>query len=622
MSFVTIQAQFHRLTSRFSPDGDIELFLKRRGFPLLILFALCYYGYYYNVWPGPYGEGGLVAVIAQRLMEGQRPIVDTFLGYNVLWFYPVVAVFKLTGPSYIALRLMFFVLSLATGLMGWWLMRLTTGRAWPAFLAGLLMIGLPGQMYRNYMAFLVLLNMAAFLPAYVLPLRGIWSRLLWMTLSGMSLGIAYLTRVDLGFFITFILLGLILLFPITRSGSLDFPKRIGLALAGLALGSAGFALTHLPVWNDAKARGYSEAFANQYVHWPRMIGINASLVAKSISAECEALLTRPSTQAPVVPPVSGPGNGEASSSSAGLSTSLVAPPPTKLTPASLNRPQWRGSNMRSKIFWLNVYLPLPCAALIAMLGFWAWISGLFFQDARRAEPGLALLSALGFSLTLFPQYFWWRPDMVHLSEFMVPMIFTILLSLVIASLLFSQSRLSGRIFCSAVMLVGIVTLALYANNGFQSGSSGGIAVSQHKSQIFHALNGVDVRMKPSEKEVNTALFNIVTAASDSGEPVICYPYNPEINFMTDRPSYEYNLYADNDLPPDQFCARETDLMEKHCPPVIVINNWDINGTEESRFTSWAAPLCKRIAASYVVVFRGENFEVYVRPDRAERIPKP
>ena len=50
------------------------------------------------------GEGGTVAIVALRLLEGQRPIVDTFLGYNVMWFYPVAWLFKLTGPDYTALQ--------------------------------------------------------------------------------------------------------------------------------------------------------------------------------------------------------------------------------------------------------------------------------------------------------------------------------------------------------------------------------------------------------------------------------------------------------------------------------------------------------------------------------------
>ena len=64
------------------------------------------------------GEGGTVAIVAMRLLDGQRPIVDTFLGYNVMWFYPVAWLFKLTGPDYTALRIFFFRFAPATGVSG------------------------------------------------------------------------------------------------------------------------------------------------------------------------------------------------------------------------------------------------------------------------------------------------------------------------------------------------------------------------------------------------------------------------------------------------------------------------------------------------------------------------
>ena len=380
--------------------GNVELFLKKRGFWALIAFALCYYGYYFNVWPGPYGEGGLVAVLAQRLMEGQRPIVDTFLGYNVLWFYPVVAVFKLAGPNYVALRLFFFALSLATGLMGWRLMLSCTGRASIAFLTGLLMIGLPGQMYRNYMSFLVVLNLATFLPAYVLPQRGTKDRLLWMTASGVALGIAYLTRVDLGFLLTFILAGLILIFPLNEADHNPFRARTGLAILGLALGAVGLALTHLPVWIDAKHRGFEPEFSRQYIHWPTMIAVNAKLVAKSTSDACAQAYTHfiksptPASSIPIdqLPTVA------ATQSTESKRKEVTPGGSAKVTPAALEKPTWEGSNTRRKIFFLNIYLPIPCAILIALAGFWSWLSGLFFKDSRRTVLGVVIINLAGMCL--------------------------------------------------------------------------------------------------------------------------------------------------------------------------------------------------------------------------------
>jgi hypothetical protein len=102
------------LKPSFSANGTAETFLAKRGLWILLAFTLGYYGYYFNVWPGPGGEGGVAALLSQRLLQGQRPIVDTFLGYNVLWFYPIVGIFKVLGPHYLAMRIFFFVLCTLT----------------------------------------------------------------------------------------------------------------------------------------------------------------------------------------------------------------------------------------------------------------------------------------------------------------------------------------------------------------------------------------------------------------------------------------------------------------------------------------------------------------------------
>src|ERR1700741_953361 len=80
----------------------------------LILFALLYYASYGLSGLELRGEGGTIAVIAQRLLDGQRPLKDTFLGYNLFWFYPIVALFSITGPNFLAVRLFFYLLSIVT----------------------------------------------------------------------------------------------------------------------------------------------------------------------------------------------------------------------------------------------------------------------------------------------------------------------------------------------------------------------------------------------------------------------------------------------------------------------------------------------------------------------------
>ena len=141
--------------------------LKSWGALVVAVFAIIYYLLYFRSGLNFSGEGGTVALVALRLLEGQRPIVDTFLGYNVMWFYPVTWLFQLVGPDYTALRVYFFGLCAITGVLAFFIVRRVTGSGWFSILAALGPVLIPGMIFRNYMAFLAMLNMLVLLQAYV-----------------------------------------------------------------------------------------------------------------------------------------------------------------------------------------------------------------------------------------------------------------------------------------------------------------------------------------------------------------------------------------------------------------------------------------------------------------------
>lgn len=618
---VSFSGLFRSIASSLSATGGVECFFKRRGLALLALFALAYYGYYCRVWPGPGGEGGVVALLSQRLLEGQKPIVDTFLGYNVLWFYPVVGIFKVFGPHYLAMRLFFFLLSLVTGLLSFGVILKSSGRAWAAFLTGLLVILVPGQTYRNYMAFLAVLNMSAFLSALVLPAKNLWRRLLWVFLAGITLGIAYLIRIDVGYFLSFILLGLLAVYPFGDPDQIPPVRRLLVSLSGLILVVSGLFLTHLPVYRDAVQRGFGPQFIGQYRQWPDMISLYGARMIDAAASSIRNSLERPLqplTDAGAIPSgAATPGRPQ----SPAIQAKSVPPPEKtlKITNGAHQRISISSPKARDKIMALNLYLPIPLSLVLAAGGVIGWILALGCGDRPRAALWLSCLTALGCSLVLFPQYFFWQPNMVHLSEFMVPMTVTIILSSVVTAAIW---RCGGwrRILAGACLLLAALTLVLYYVNACQSGGSGGIAVSQHKTFPFRAANGVTVMMNRQEFEENSSMRDLIAAVSEPGEFVICYPYYPEINFYTDRPSYERNVYADNDIPGDRFHRELLANVGRHHPVAFVINNWDINGTEESRFCNWAWESYLFLTRNYTLGYKHGDFEVYVRPDRADRMP--
>jgi hypothetical protein len=203
---------------------------------------------------------------------------------------------------------------------------------------------------------------------------------------------------------------------------------------------------------------------------------------------------------------------------------------------------------------------------------------------------------------------------------MVPMTLTILIACLIAARAWGASGPLLRCGLAFFFLTASLTLVLYYINACQSQASGGIAASVNKRFEFHAANGVNVKLTKEELEVASAITGIMGAVSSPGEYLICYPYNPEINFMTDRPSYEYNLYIDNATSQATFHKETVEKIEKYRPVAFVITNWEVNNTDDSKFKIWAAPTYAYIASHYKLAYQHGNVEVFVRADRAGAIP--
>ena len=208
-----------------------------------------------------------MALVALRLLEGQRPIVDTFLGYNVMWFYPVAWLFQLVGPIIPLCAFTFRPLH-DHGRAGIFIVRRVTGAGWFSILAALGPVLIPGMIFRNYMAFLAMLNMLVLLQAYVFEQPSKLRQILWMVAAGASLGLTFLMRIDLGTFFTVISAGLIVLFPFDPATT---RASLALATGGAFLAIMMFCLTHAPFYLDAVKRGYAEAFTAQYTNWFAMV---------------------------------------------------------------------------------------------------------------------------------------------------------------------------------------------------------------------------------------------------------------------------------------------------------------------------------------------------------------
>lgn len=582
----------------------------------LLLFAIGYYALYVNAGLNLGGEGGTAGVVAQRLMAGQRPIVDTFLGYNVLWFSPVAGLFELTGPHYLVLRWYFFAFCTASGLLTYFVVLRFTRHAGYSAIPAILVLLVPGMIFRNYMPFLGMLNAFLLTRAWVVRRRSWPATAAWMLAAGAGLGVTFLFRIDLGIFSTVIFFGLAALYPFGEKGK--FFSRGVLAVAGALAGLALAWAIHLPVWNDARARGYDRAFLEQYTGWLAMIRTELKQHVADL-AEGD----KPADAGPSIPQ---PANSSAPTIA---SATGEAPQPAKTSKPNADSWEDRGALMRAplsdvvygrkwihKAFAISTYLPLVVSAIAILAGSLALLASLIRRDPDAKERALYPLTVLGCALMLLPQFFFFRPDTPHLSEMMVP--FVAALALLVwssARIARSSTRRAVRVAAAGFAILCAATALIYFSHGIKKESAGSIAALDGVAQNFRGLNGVDVRVKPREAIWLPKLQAAVVGHSSAGEDVLCLPYSPTINFMTDRPSPLYNLYVDNTTAGGWFEEEFLRIMAQKKPPVVVVDQRRINRNEISRFSNWAPGPYQWLRKNYVYVGRYSRNEVFVRPDR-------
>jgi hypothetical protein len=593
----------------------LDALVRKWGPLVLLLFAVCYYGQYYRSGLNLGGEGGTIAVNAMRLNEGWLPIKETTLNYNVMWFYPVAWLFKLTGPDYITLRIYFFALCLLTGWIAFLIVRRISGSGLYALGVGLVILAIPGMLFRNYMGLLAVANVWVLLHAFVLsPAKG-GRRWAWFGIAGLVFGLTWLVRIDIGMFFSVIYLGLMLLYPFGVRGELL--RRMPVALGGGALCLLAAVAIHVPFYVDAQVRGFGPAFVGDYASKWNLIKYEAGQRFFRPSPPARARKPSAAVSASDWIPVrfkKSPPNW-ANAVKAERAAQLEAQRKGKPRPELRNL--FKQETFYDAVFVLILHLPILISAIIIVAagGVLAW--GLCAGNAALKEPALVCLVTLGSALTLFSQYFFFRPDTPHLSEFMIPF----LVALACASYYAIKAALASRSWIVRAGYIGFVALCavsegLYFYHSFPKESAGTIAAARKRTYEVVAENGVRVWTKRREQPWLQAMHDAIMRYSEQGEWVVTFPYSPTINFMTDRPSYLKDLYVDNATAGDKFTETKIQDIEQYNPAVIVIDQRDINDTEISRFKNWAAPLYDYIRSRYVrVPGEFDSNEIYVRPDR-------
>jgi hypothetical protein len=238
---------------------------------------------------------------------------------------------------------------------------------------------------------------------------------------------------------------------------------------------------------------------------------------------------------------------------------------------------------------LLVYLPILMVTMFTILNV-----GLFLRSERslRFDVLAPAIVALSSAAAAFPHYFFYRPDMSHIANFMPGYI--VLLAMLAGQIhrrLQKQPSVWEGLAASAVLAVLVVNLGVYLWAGLHSPGTGSIAAAAGRTESFIAGNGVDVMVTSTEKSEFEFLRDIVTQNSTSGAPIVCVPYCPGVAFMTERQMLLPNFYVDDAIlvgRPD-WLAESIKLTQEIKPAVVIVIDWAINGTEQSRFAIWAEP---------------------------------
>ena len=560
--------------------------------PLLIVAAaLVYYGSYLGYWFNPHDEGGTAAFIAKRLLDGEVPLRDVELGYNVMWFWPIVGLFKIGGVNFLLMRAYFFALATITALCGWTLVRRVTRSEWLALAVGLALVAFPGSQFKNYNPLLCIANMlciaTAALAAVDTPAR-FWRR---AGLGGAVLGLSFLVRIDIGFLFGAMWAGLFALRLFDTR--LAARGRWVDTLAAAAVLASGVVLTHAPVYAIARSQGFDRQFVRQYPGWLDFLTKQAGVIGPKAAPAPGAAARKKPPRPANVPPVSR---------------------------ATLPRVSWASfvsfqDSDKSALFALT-YLPLlTYVGLIGVAAFGA-LRALLRREFALDHPATLALLLLGGSLTTFPQFFFFRPDRPHLSEFMPGFIAATTCAVMLLSM--GLPRV-GRLAIAAFFAAHFCLFGWFALDHYSAGTiAARITTKPNKRMFFEAANGVRVWVPKKDFAKLDGVRRAIVGNARPGEWVVCYPYQPGYNLMTDRPTYERDLYMDNATAPRDWAGKAIARIERKRPAVIVIDERAINVVEFSRFSWWAKPVYEYVRANYHHAGTFDTTEVYAR----DPLPEP
>jgi hypothetical protein len=407
--------------------------------------------------------------------------------------------------------------------------------------------------------------------------------------------------------------GLVFFYPLGVRG--QFLPRLRTVTLGTLLGLAALIAVHAPFAVDAYRRGFGPQFTGQYTHY-------VGLLRWEIQREWSYWSSGKNRKTPAAP---------AQTFASAPETAVAKGDANKQTEDS-GRDGRRARIPLTEVFSRGgiyfyaaaLWFPVLVAPLLVVSGLVLLLSSLASCNATGKTRSLIVLGTTGCALSLFPQYFFFRPDSVHLNEFLVAFWPASLCSAWALARAAGDSGFRAAKLWSCFVTVLVIFLFVVSFNAlFGRDGSGSIMGARSADTYFSALNGVRAKVESSEVADWRGLRDAVINHSAPGEFVVTYPYVPIVNVMCDRPTYQWSLYVDNATASSSFQQKEGAILRQRKPAIVVINNRAINKTEFSRFSNWAAQLYAQIRSDYSPVGTFfDRVEVFALRDSASEDAPP
>ncbi|MEQ9448884.1 MAG: hypothetical protein RLN70_08245 [Rhodospirillaceae bacterium] len=494
-----------------------------------------------------FSDEGNFAQLCYELLLGRDP-ADLTINYGILWFKAGEALFHVFGVEFVVVRLFFFTCIVITNVLIFYTVALATGSRPIGALAAIVPAVVPAFPPTAFYALCTMLNAAA-----QMRLAGSDAKFRHAAIAGAALSISFLIRPDFGYAFTLPLIAVLFLssFAAAQEGRAASPWT---ALRTPLLSAvAGFLVVQAIAVSLAATGGYATVLLHQYFQYPAMM-------AQYLFGGLEQLF-------------------------------LPLDAATQEAGALLRRPLvsdiFSGTTYEA-LFAVLVYLPLVMLPGFAVLSAVTFLRGKGASRVRELAQDLVVFSAAAVAL---PHYFFYRPDLSHVANFMPG--YVILLTVFVWRA-YQRARRSGtslRLALPVVGTVAAVNLLAFLWLGLSVPGTGSVAGHWSRTEHFQAGNGVEVRVNPGEAADLRFMRDFILKHSGPADRIVCLPYCPGIAFMAERRMLFREFYVDDSTPLRQphWIKEAIQATRAARPSVVIIMDWAINGTEKSRFSNWAAP---------------------------------